>query len=86
MISLPRARPGHRPLQLRHQCQLLHRTACGAAGGAAFTWLVKRFFSFHPLLIFTLAASAYVTALAIFQMLVPRLGIFPQKAGDLTIG
>ena len=48
--------------------------AIGAAGGAVFTWIVKHFFSLHPLLIFALAASAYLTALAIFQLLVPRLG------------
>ncbi len=32
------------------------------------------YFSLHPLLIFALAASAYLIALAIFQLLVPRLG------------
>jgi len=48
--------------------------AVGAAGGAVFTWIVKHFFSLHPLLIFALAASAYLIALAIFQLLVPRLG------------
>lgn len=45
----------------------------GAIGGALFTWLVKNFFSLHPLLIFTLASTAYLLALAIFQLLVPRL-------------
>ena len=49
--------------------------AGGALGGATFTWIVKHYFSLHPLLIFSLAASAYLTALAIFQLLVPRLGI-----------
>jgi len=48
--------------------------AVGAVGGALFTWLVSNFFSLHPLLIFLLASSAYVIALAIFQLLVPRLG------------
>jgi len=48
--------------------------AVGALGGAVFTWIVKHSFSLHPLLIFALAASAYLTALAIFQLLVPRLG------------
>ncbi|HZY61025.1 MAG TPA: MFS transporter [Edaphobacter sp.] len=48
--------------------------AVGAAGGAVFTWLVAHFFSLHPMFIFTLAAFAYVTALVIFQLLVPRLG------------
>ena len=49
--------------------------AAGAAGGALFTWLVSHYFSLHPMLIFVLAAFAYVTALAIFQILVPRLGV-----------
>ena len=49
--------------------------AVGAAGGAIFTALVKNYFSLHPLLIFGLAAFAYITALAIFQTLVPRLGL-----------
>ncbi|WP_348266273.1 MFS transporter [Edaphobacter paludis] len=48
--------------------------AAGALGGAVFTWLVSHFFSLHPMLIFTLAAFAYVIALVIFQLLVPRLG------------
>lgn len=46
----------------------------GAIGGACFTWIVKQFFALHPLLIFALAASAYLLALAIFQFLVPNLG------------
>jgi MFS transporter, ACS family, hexuronate transporter len=48
--------------------------AAGAAGGAIFTWVVSHFFSLHPLPIFMLASFAYVTALLIFQILVPRLG------------
>jgi ACS family hexuronate transporter-like MFS transporter len=48
--------------------------AAGAAGGAVFTWIVKRNLSLHPLLVFALAASAYLVSLAIFQLLVPRLG------------
>ena len=48
--------------------------AVGAAGGAVFTWIVSHFFSLHPMFIFVLAAFAYVTALVIFQLLVPRLG------------
>jgi ACS family hexuronate transporter-like MFS transporter len=48
--------------------------AVGAAGGATFTWIVKHYFSLHPLLIFVLAGSAYIVALGIFQLLVPRLG------------
>jgi len=53
--------------------------AAGAAGGAAFTWLVKHNLSLHPLLVFSIAASLYVISLAIFQLLVPRLGA-PRKA------
>jgi ACS family hexuronate transporter-like MFS transporter len=49
--------------------------AFGAAGGATFTWIVKHYFSLHPLLIFALAASTYLVSLAIFQLLVPRLGV-----------
>ena len=48
--------------------------ATGAAGGALFTALVKNVFSLHPLLIFGLAAFAYLTALAVFHLLVPHLG------------
>jgi ACS family hexuronate transporter-like MFS transporter len=48
--------------------------ATGAAGGAAFTWVVKHNLSLHPFLIFSMAAGAYLTALLIFQLLVPRLG------------
>ena len=49
--------------------------AAGAVGGASFTWIVKHNLSLHPLLVFALAAFAYVTALAIFQLLMPRLGV-----------
>jgi MFS transporter, ACS family, hexuronate transporter len=48
--------------------------AAGAAGGAGFTWVVKHTLSLHPLIVFTMAASAYLISLAIFQLLVPRLG------------
>lgn len=48
--------------------------AAGALGGAAFTWIVKRNLSLHQLLVFSMAAAAYVIALTIFQLLVPRLG------------
>ena len=48
--------------------------ATGAAGGACFTWIVKHYFSLHPLLIFGLAATAYLLSFLIFQLLVPRLG------------
>ena len=48
--------------------------AAGAAGGAAFTWLVKGNLSLHPLVVFATAASMYLIALALFQLLVPRLG------------
>ena len=48
--------------------------AAGALGGAAFTWIVKHNLSLHQLLVFAMAAAAYVIALTIFQVLVPRLG------------
>ncbi len=49
--------------------------AAGAGGGAAFTWLVKHNLSLHPLLVFSVAAGMYLLSLAIFHLLVPRLGI-----------
>ena len=48
--------------------------AAGAVGGAAFTWVVKHNLSLHPLLIFATAAGTYLVSLAVFQLLVPRLG------------
>jgi ACS family hexuronate transporter-like MFS transporter len=54
--------------------------AAGAAGGAIFTWLVSHFFALHPLIIFVLAGFAYITALAIFQILVPHLGVTHKEA------
>jgi ACS family hexuronate transporter-like MFS transporter len=54
--------------------------AVGALGGATFTWIVGTYFSLHPLLIFALGASSYLVALAIFQLLVPRLGVTRQAA------
>jgi ACS family hexuronate transporter-like MFS transporter len=48
--------------------------AFGAAGGAAFTWMVKRNLSLHPLIVFATAACLYLVSLLIFQILVPRLG------------
>lgn len=47
--------------------------AAGAAGGAVFIWIVSHFFSLHPMVIFTLAAFAYIVSLAILQLLVPHL-------------
>jgi MFS transporter, ACS family, hexuronate transporter len=48
--------------------------AAGAAGGATFTWIVKRNLSLHPIIVFSIAASAYLISLLIFHLLVPRLG------------
>ena len=48
--------------------------AAGAAGGALFTYIVSHIFSLHPFTIFVMAGFAYVVALLIFQLLVPRLG------------
>lgn len=58
--------------------------AVGSLGGALFTWLVSHYFSLHPLPIFILAATAYCLALAIFQLLVPRLG--NPSMPDIPIG
>jgi ACS family hexuronate transporter-like MFS transporter len=49
--------------------------AAGAVGGACFTWVVKRNLSLHQLLVFSMAAAAYLVALGCFQLLVPRLGL-----------
>jgi ACS family hexuronate transporter-like MFS transporter len=57
--------------------------AAGAVGGAVFTWVVKRNLSLHPLLVFELAAGAYLVSLAIFHLLVPRLGA-PTRADSAT--
>ena len=56
--------------------------AFGAVGGACFTWIVKHNLSLHPLLVFSVAALAYVAALAIFQLLVPRLGAKADSTGE----
>jgi ACS family hexuronate transporter-like MFS transporter len=48
--------------------------AAGAVGGACFTWIVKRNLSLHQLLVFSMAAGAYLFALLLFHLLVPRLG------------
>ena len=55
--------------------------AVGSLGGVIFTGIVGSYFSLHPLLIFGLAASAYLVSLAIFQLLVPRLGHSEPQAG-----
>jgi ACS family hexuronate transporter-like MFS transporter len=49
--------------------------AVGSVGGAIFTGIVGSYFSLHPLLIFALGASSYIVSLAVFQLLVPRLGV-----------
>ncbi len=49
--------------------------AMGSLGGAVFTVLVSHLLSLHPLVIFILAAFAYVISLLIFQLLVPRIGV-----------
>ncbi len=58
--------------------------AAGAIGGAIFTWVVKRNLSLHQLLVFSMAAGAYVVALALFQLLVPRLGATPPASSTLS--
>jgi ACS family hexuronate transporter-like MFS transporter len=49
--------------------------AFGAALGAAFTWIVKRNLSLHPIVVFASAASCYLIALAVIHLLVPRIGV-----------
>ncbi len=53
--------------------------AMGSLGGVIFTGIVGSYFSLHPMIIFGSAACAYLIALAIFQLLVPRLGA-PSEA------
>ncbi len=48
--------------------------AAGALGGAVFTKFTGAVWTSHPFLIFLLGSLAYLSALAIFQKLVPRLG------------
>jgi ACS family hexuronate transporter-like MFS transporter len=50
----------------------------GAAGGAVFTWVVKHNLSLHPMLVFSMAAGAYLFALLLFQILVPKLGLLQR--------
>ena len=59
--------------------------AVGAAGGAIFTWIVKTYFALHPLPIFLMAGFAYVTALLLFQILVPRLGAPSEPELPLSV-
>jgi len=48
--------------------------AAGAVGGAIFTYITKQIWVVHPLLIFIMAGSAYLSSLLIFHLLVPNLG------------
>jgi len=59
--------------------------AVGSLGGALFTVLVSHMLSLHPLVIFTLASSAYVVSLLIFQLLVPRIGVSPKGDGGVDL-
>ena len=58
--------------------------ATGSLTGAVFTGLVGSYFSLHPMIIFGYGACAYLLALGIFQLLVPKLGV-PSEA-ELPIG
>jgi len=49
--------------------------AFGSACSAAFTVVVKHNLSLHPMIVFASAAGAYLVALAVIQLLVPRLGV-----------
>jgi len=53
--------------------------AAGAAGGAAFTFIVKHIWTTHQLIIFVMAALAYLAGLGIFQFLVPSLHIDEEE-------
>jgi MFS transporter, ACS family, hexuronate transporter len=56
--------------------------AAGALGGAMFTWIVSHYFALHPMVIFFMASFAYIIALTIFQILVPKIGVsgVPESA------
>ena len=54
--------------------------AFGSACSAAFTVVVKRNLSLHPLVVFASAAGAYLIALAVIHLLVPRLGAVRSPA------
>jgi len=55
--------------------------AAGALGGAVFTKFTGFVWVSHPFLIFLLGSLSYVVSLAIFQLLVPRLGVTRAEAG-----
>ena len=59
--------------------------AMGALGGVIFTGIVGSYFSLHPLLIFGFASCAYLLALAIIQLLVPRLGTPSEPEIPLSV-
>lgn len=60
--------------------------ACGAAGGAIFTAVVKENITTHPTILFLFAAVAYLLALLVLQVLVPQLGRpSPQLAADADL-
>ncbi len=59
--------------------------AAGAVGGAIFTGVVKHNLSLHPLLVFAMAAGAYLVSLGIFQLLVPRLGAPSEPEMPLSV-
>ena len=59
--------------------------AVGSLGGALFTVLVSHLLSLHPMVIFTLASSAYVISLLIYQLLVPRIGVAPKGDGGVDL-
>jgi ACS family hexuronate transporter-like MFS transporter len=57
----------------------------GSIGGALFTVVVSHYLAIHPLIIFMMAAFAYIVALAIFQLLVPRLGAPSAPAEPISV-
>jgi ACS family hexuronate transporter-like MFS transporter len=57
----------------------------GSIGGALFTVLVSHVLSLHPMLIFTMAGLAYITAVGIFHILVPRLGVAGGSEAAISV-
>jgi ACS family hexuronate transporter-like MFS transporter len=47
--------------------------------------VVSHYFSLHPMIIFVSAAFAYIIALIIFQLLVPRLGAPSEPEIPLSV-
>ena len=59
--------------------------AVGSLGGVLFTGIVGSYFSLHPMVIFGYGSFAYLLALGIFQLLVPKLGMPSEPEIPLSV-